>query len=303
MLPSVDVRSCPVCAHTRSWRFQRFRHQDVDLSYRVCRSCGLVFMSPRFSDHDLAEFYKRDYRLSYSGSEGQTAENVDIQTARGRHLAEFVHEHVASANRILDIGCSTGQLLMAIRKELGATTAVGVEPSNAHRGTAATRDITAYPSVEALCEQQPAPFDVISMSHVLEHIAEPAQLLELLRSRLLGEHGTLLLEVPNVYGSESYEIAHLLCFSPETLQLLLERSGFEIIAQRIHSVPRHPRGKSYVTVLARRAPPRDRLSELATPPWRVHLQRGLGLTNWTIAHLIGERATARLRRLRRFGRA
>jgi 2-polyprenyl-3-methyl-5-hydroxy-6-metoxy-1,4-benzoquinol methylase len=299
MIPRILVNVCPVCSHRRSWPFQRFIHHGVKLHYRVCRRCGFVFMSPRFSDDDLSRFYERDYRVSYLGTEGQTSENIETQDRRSEHLATFVARHVPRAQHILDIGCSTGQLLTTLRASLGAQTATGVEPSNAHRSTAAARQIDAYASLEELERTSTMLFDVVSMSHVLEHIADPAAMLERIRTRLLSARGVLLLEVPNIYGSQSYEVAHLLCYSPETLQLQLERAGFRIIDQRVHSIPRHVRGRSYITVLARRAAAKAAIEELSTAPWRVHVRRAIGLPRWTVAHLLGERLAARLRGIRK----
>jgi 2-polyprenyl-3-methyl-5-hydroxy-6-metoxy-1,4-benzoquinol methylase len=86
----------------------------------------------------------------------------------------------------------------------------------------------------------PNTFDVITMWHSLEHVPDPKHVLEAAR-KLLTWDGKLVVAVPNIdslafrtFGSHWYGLdlpRHLTHFTPWTLRLLLERSGF-----RVHSI-------------------------------------------------------------------
>ena len=84
-------------------------------------------------------------------------------------------------------------------------------------------------------------FDFIMLSHVVEHIPEPLEFLQLVH-RLLKKGGTVYIEVPNYESfsrkySQQYWYAwetprHLLMFSPKTITKLLEKAGFTVVKNR-----------------------------------------------------------------------
>ncbi len=94
-------------------------------------------------------------------------------------------------------------------------------------------------------------FDLISLAHVLEHIANPVQYLAGLRQNWLTEEGSLLVEVPNLYCHDSFEVAHLVAYSPHSLTQTLQQAGFEIVVFVQHGRPRSSILPLYLTVLAR----------------------------------------------------
>lgn len=80
-----------------------------------------------------------------------------------------------------------------------------------------------------------APFDAVTFKKVLEHIEDPAPMLE--RTVLfLTPRGFVYLEVPDVeaaaagHGREEFFIEHHHVFSPASLAMLAERAGLDLIA-------------------------------------------------------------------------
>jgi len=78
--------------------------------------------------------------------------------------------------------------------------------------------LTVYPSLDDLGQADGGRFDLVSMAHVLEHIPNPVEYLSDLRERYLTPDGWLLIEVPNLYAHDSFEIAHSIAFSSHTLR-------------------------------------------------------------------------------------
>jgi len=248
-----NVNACPLCGSGESSLFdRRVIHAEL-VTNQVCHTCGLVYQSPRMSDEELAVFYQKMYRELYQGSEGPNTKDLEVQRGRAVSLANFVGRKVVSNIRHLDIGSSAGILLLSLQERY-QTIPVGVEPGRAYRGFAQSKGLAVYESVEALRANQEAPFQLISLAHVLEHIPRPVPYLKMLREVLLVDDGLLLVEVPNLYAHDSFEIAHMLAFSLHTLSQTLKCAGFRVVKSRKHGQPRSNLLPLYVTVLAKPNP-------------------------------------------------
>jgi hypothetical protein len=87
-------------------------------------------------------------------------------------------------------------------------------------------------------------FNVVALSHVLEHIARPSKLL-LQVKELLSTEGILFVEVPNVLKPYSHgkrwqdhcDSGHIYYYSPKTLQYLLERARYRVLSMVTNEYP------------------------------------------------------------------
>jgi SAM-dependent methyltransferase len=200
----------------------------------------------------LEIFYAQEYRELYQGSQGPNAKDLVVQTERAQSLYGFIQEPVNAIKRHLDIGCSAGLLLQQFTKAYGCRP-VGVEPGEAYRTYALAQKLPVYASLGDLAANESEQFDFISLAHVLEHLPDPVTYLSALRQEWLAPGGWLLLEVPNLYGHDCFEVAHLVSYSPHTLQQVLQQAGYQIQAQRVHGQPRSQTIPLYITVLAQSA--------------------------------------------------
>ena len=167
----------------------------------------------------------------------------------GRILGRAVPEAdtggpVAPRSRILDVGAGTGTAVAAFRA--AGHDAWGVEPSLRAVVVAegrGTEGVVAGSLDDALDNDLiPAgPYDVIRMSQVLEHVADPIALLQRLRS-IIAPTGRLIVGVPNldsvarkVTGSawDGLELPrHLLHYTRESLLWVLSLGGFHVTSMR-----------------------------------------------------------------------
>ena len=244
------VAHCPLCGSPEKKLFDRRKFHDLPVTNQICLGCGLVYQSPRMDAGELEAFYQQEYRLLYQGSQGPSEKDLAVQRGRAQALLDLPQRKRLQIARHLDIGCSAGLLLEAFNRAFGCQS-VGVEPGDAYRAYAAGRGLIVYPSLETLQAAGEARFDLVSLAHVLEHIANPTQYLAGLRQNQLAENGSLLVEVPNLYCHDSFEVAHLVAYSPQTLAQTLQQSGFEIVAIKQHGQPRSQILPLYLTVLAR----------------------------------------------------
>ncbi len=241
--------ACPLCGGYRKKLIDQRNFRGIDVVNQLCRDCGLVFQSPRLSDDSLNNFYKGAYRELYQGADVISNEVFNTQKKRALHLAGFISADLNPESKVLDIGCSTGALLSAIQDKIGCDV-FGIEPGDTYRAFAKEQRLSVFPTLEELKKTQEEPFDLIIMAHVLEHIADPVIYLSDLKNRFLAPDGLLLIEVPNLYAHDCFELAHLVSFSRKTLGNILNKAGYSVIRTKVHGEPRSKILPLYIDVLA-----------------------------------------------------
>jgi 2-polyprenyl-3-methyl-5-hydroxy-6-metoxy-1,4-benzoquinol methylase len=180
------------------------------------------------SKKEIESFYKDDF---YQHSKKST----DLITSLNRkRFLKCINKKKGVITKLLDIGAGDGSL-DSFLKERGFD-AYGVEPSKIGRSIAKK-----YWNVDLIAGEvsdiQNMRFDVINLSHVLEHVIDPLAVLEKIHN-LLNDEGSLSIEVPN---SQSWEMAifkstyihidsprHIHHFNKKSLLLLLSKAGFSI---------------------------------------------------------------------------
>ncbi len=148
---------------------------------------------------------------------------------------------------ILEIGCGTGATgaLALARGRAGRYIGVELTEQAARQACRVLSDVVVG-DVEALdFDWQPASFDALILSEVLEHLREPGQTLRRL-SRYLRQGGMVLASSPNVShwrvirelamgrfdpaDQGVFDRTHLRWFTPETFAAMFEDAGFRIEA-------------------------------------------------------------------------
>ena len=249
-MTSIPNPKCLLCGSEKSKLYKIIESFGHPVSYYLCLDCGFVYQNEAETIAKDEAFYEENYRTLYQDSEEPTPKDLRQQTLRALDQAKFLRANHHAPKNVLDIGASSGLLLDTFRQEFGAGV-TGIEPGNAYRAAAEKRDIQMFSSLENLLETNHNTFDLVTMMHVLEHLPKPVETLREIRQSLLASNGALLLEVPNFYAHDSFELAHLSCFTPHSLEEILRLAGYEIQAFRKHG---HPRSKTldlYIGALAR----------------------------------------------------
>jgi 2-polyprenyl-3-methyl-5-hydroxy-6-metoxy-1,4-benzoquinol methylase len=160
-----------------------------------------------------------------------------LGTPRARLMTQvrFFAPYAPAGARVLEIGCATGELAQLARATLDIAHYEAIELSPA--GDQARRHVDrlhVVPLVRAIESGKiEARFDLILMSHVLEHLADPGAEVAAM-AEVLAPSGAMFLEVPNGSGNRRLAIddnrAHLHFFSPASLTRLLARHRLETVA-------------------------------------------------------------------------
>lgn len=153
----------------------------------------------------------------------------------------------SGCRRILEIGCSEGRFMAALKQERQGVYAVGIEPfPDAAVSARASFDRVIQAPVELAIGElgDELPFDCVVANDVLEHLVDPWDVLRQL-SRHLAPGGCVVASLPNIRywptlnelflgGRWDYQDAgildrtHLRFFTRKSLPELFERAGFSL---------------------------------------------------------------------------
>lgn len=163
-----------------------------------------------------------------------------------------------AAGRVFDVGAATGSMLWHFRQRGWAVSGCDPSPLAVSQAKALNGvDLAVGAGEEALANA--AGLDLITMSHVLEHIYDPPALLAIVRAAL-GDGGRLLIEVPCLTAPERnppglFAVEHINYFDPTSLENLLRINGFAVEQARV-DLNHFP--FPTITVLAAKAEPAPR---------------------------------------------
>lgn len=140
-------------------------------------------------------------------------------------------------SNLLDIGCGKGRFLSRILKKGWKCT--GLEPSKGQAEFAIKRyGLEVVIGTVDDINLQDKVFDVITSWHVLEHLSDPNDFMVCI-NKLLKQNGLLVIEVPNILSWQAklgknhwFHLdmpRHLFHYSKNSINLLLEMAGFNIL--------------------------------------------------------------------------
>ncbi|WP_162789221.1 MULTISPECIES: class I SAM-dependent methyltransferase [Sphingomonas] len=144
--------------------------------------------------------------------------------------------------RLLDVGCGNGQWLEQARSSGWHVSGVDFDQFAVVRARAAGLDVR-LGSIEAWADADEV-FDAVTMSHVIEHVPDPGQLVRAAFD-LLQPGGTLYIDTPNIDAPTHARFGrlwrgleaprHFIILSEQALLGLIEAAGFERVKR--HRAP------------------------------------------------------------------
>ena len=206
----------------------------------LCSQCGLL-QNEYVSDAAIEAFYKDYYRAQFPDPlPPEFIERAKAKAISQLRYIDMVLPTVAF-DSALEIGAGEGELAKALTQRCGRVFATEIDPRLSDL-LCAQKEIhviddreVGQPSFSACC-------DIIILSHVLEHIADPIHLLDKL-SMTLRWGGFLFVELPNetemILNTGWQGKGHLFYFTTETFKRMVSIQGsFDIIDIRTcnHSV-------------------------------------------------------------------
>lgn len=206
----------------------------LEVITKICPVCGLVMTNPRMNQESYKRFYDFYYRQIYVGRRRAGEEYFERQKKHGKEIYRYIKQNydIAKIHTVLEIGCGAGGILSVFREQ-GIEKCKGVDLGSEYIQFGRQRGLDLENcSSEQL--QTSGGYDLIILSHVLEHFLDIQKELDVIR-KLLSEDGILYVEVPGinnlgeVYGNDFLvylQNAHVRHFSCDTLTQILAWNGF-----------------------------------------------------------------------------
>ena len=255
------IAECLFCGSSN--HVLRFRASDrwheVEGSYCVCQclDCGLLFLDPQPSEDLLAAHYPSTYYSLQDNLPDQERDERLYEVFYGSKPNIFekagslpykpvLRTLVGDAGqRMLDVGCGAGHFLSIVKKVRGME-AFGVEPYPFNRSLADKENLNIYNGSLPDAAFPADFFDVVTLNHVFEHMANPRSTLCELK-RILKPGGSLVIGVPQsscllywLFGRCWKQLdvpRHLFIPSSKNLKNLVEDAGFHVKRIRYNSMP------------------------------------------------------------------
>ncbi|MFA8298658.1 MAG: class I SAM-dependent methyltransferase [Hyphomicrobiales bacterium] len=235
-----ELKACPICGSValKSYMTTKdFFLTQEEFSISECSDCHFKFTNPRPEPEQLGKYYKSEEYISHSNNKKGFVNGI-YQAVRQYTLAKKFQAitKIKKEGKILDIGCATGELLNFFQQNKWET--LGIEPDPDARNLAETNYNLDVREEEDIANLEDKSFDVITMWHVLEHVANLQERAERL-SQLVKDDGLVVIAVPNIdswdakhYGDKWAAIdvpRHLYHFSQKNMETLMQQHGFKLI--------------------------------------------------------------------------
>ena len=274
------VPVCPLCGATErslvhsGLRDYFFESAPGSWSMFQCSRCGCGYLDPRPTSQTIALAYRRYYTHQPYGSSSKGLRRIwhalradylqAVFGVRSRQalwpgrwllrlfpigrrgldaaLARNLEPPPMAGGRLLDVGCGNGNFLEFAQR--AGWQARGVDNDPIAVSAAIARGLEVLDGTLDLLDDESACYDRITLSHVLEHVFDPLDMLARCH-RLLKPGGVLWLETPNanarghsVFGPYWRGLEpprHLQLFSRAPLMGKLAELGFTDIEERFSS--------------------------------------------------------------------
>lgn len=235
---------CPICNGHSRIIYNKCR-ENIPVLYMMCEKCGIVFQDQNKKKKlDLQKYYSNEFRESMELSKME--EYYKLRVKQGEKIYRNCYKsmdwlvkirNTICSRKVLDVGCGCGGVMEPFRR-MGFYT-MGVDIKSAYTTFGKNqRGAEIYEGfLEDFVKESPLEkFDLIYLSHVLEHFTNPMESVIQLK-KILKDNGRIYIEVPNferpyawrelqfffMYGHEFY-------YTPLNLNYMMSLCGFRNIS-------------------------------------------------------------------------
>ena len=226
-------RPCPICKKDNKRtvltldNFQFFtdsvQPKQVDIIEQQCQNCGAIYLNPCYSKEGFGILFK------------EAGQSYGSTTQRPLEQMEWLRRYdlLLPNSKIMDVGCGRGNFLASLPANVSK---IGVDIDKASIDYAQSK----HQGIRFVCSafeeiEIDQSIDIITMYHVLEHLANPLETLQRLFD-ISDDETKLVVEVPILENGLTNDIngflsvQHLTHFSRNSFRNILALSGWQVIA-------------------------------------------------------------------------
>jgi len=233
----LEINECPICGSTSFENEMPVKDHSISketFTIKSCSDCGLKITSPRPIDADLGRYYESEDYVSHSDTNKgfintiyQQVKSITLRKKEGL-LSSF-----NTSKTLLDIGCGTGDFLLYCKNK--GWNVSGLEPDVNARNKAQNKGLDNISDSEQLFSISNKKYGVVTMWHVLEHVAELNKYMQALNN-IIEDEGRVIIAVPNPESADAknykafwaaYDVPrHLFHFTKNNIIDLAQKHNF-----------------------------------------------------------------------------
>lgn len=224
-------RLCPICSFDEAEslyniKYAKDKKEKIPNSSIIaaCLNCGFIFDDTDFTQKEYNEHYSQcfTYSTNAAGSGGTSSSDIIRYDKQIERIGKFIKN---KNSHIIDVGCAKGGLLRRF-KEMGYKNLYGVDPGSSFLDILKVNGINATVGNALSLNELDMTFDVLILSHVIEHIYDLHTLIFSIKS-VLKEGSIAYIEAPYAGGYLNYSyrpyyyfnFEHINHFSKNTLKM------------------------------------------------------------------------------------
>jgi len=246
-MEELETNLCPLCNSDKStitFNGKDFLYSKKDFTVVSCSSCGVMYTNPRVKKNQIGNYYFKGYSPYKPVKRNPLLRTmIDLSGNIFGNINIEIHKDIKSYNfkTVLEVGPGSGSLLQFLKKNNYQVAGVEIDNDCVERIKAQ--------GIECYCGELSdykrmlgtRKFELIILCHVLEHLYNPREIIEIIYS-LLSDNGILYMILPDVGSIEAklfgkYWIGwdlprHVVHYNRNTVRDLLTKSGFKVISIR-----------------------------------------------------------------------
>lgn len=229
---------CPVCGSNVIDQKSAYRGSHpvfTGLTRARCAFCGMFFVSP-MPDKAALDSYNASYFFNAHGGHTESRSTNSffsgIARLRLKHIEKYLQERKILVSSILEIGAGPGFFAATWMRKYPECEYVAIETDVSCHATLKDSGVSRIETSTNFVNSHL--FDLVVMSHVLEHVPNPIEFLTQ-ATRSLRKGGVLFIEVPcRDWEHKPVDEPHLLFFDKNPMVLLLKNLRFSDIRVSYH---------------------------------------------------------------------
>lgn len=223
-------KKCKVCNSENIEKINLFFFTFIKIN--VCKDCKIAFQNPILTKSAINKFYSNFYRQKKSLKKQK--ELYERGLRRGQYIFKFIDNNTRnkiSNLKILEIGSGYGGILSFFKKMNNHIESVEID-DQCNKFLTTELNLLNHRTLDKIIHQKKT-FDIIILSHVIEHINDINDLFFNIK-KIMHDSTIVYIEVPSFYNNyklnkRSIQIGHIWYFTEDNINLLLNKNNFKII--------------------------------------------------------------------------